>query len=95
MLVLTRKVGEQIIIGDDIRLIVVEIQGDKIRLGVCAPKRVVIDRLEVHERRKKDVADHAGLKPGPSLATEPLSDGSVARCAGIESFVRMAPSKKA
>jgi carbon storage regulator len=51
MLVLSRKVGEEIVIGDNIRLMVVSIQGDRMRLGISAPKEVVVDRQEVHEKR--------------------------------------------
>ena len=52
MLVLSRKVGEEIIIDDHIRIAVVAIKGDKVRIGVSAPKEVVVDRQEIHERRK-------------------------------------------
>jgi carbon storage regulator len=52
MLVLTRKVGEQIIIGDDVCVTVVAIHGDRIRLGITAPKETRVDRREIHERRK-------------------------------------------
>lgn len=48
MLVLTRKKGEQIIVNNDITIEVVEIRGDKVRIGVKAPKEVSIHRLEVH-----------------------------------------------
>jgi carbon storage regulator len=51
MLVLTRKVGEEIVIGDEIRVKVVAVQGDRIRLGIDAPRSVPVDRLEVHQRR--------------------------------------------
>ena len=51
MLVLTRKVGEEIIIGDDIHIMVVAIEGGKVRIGVSAPKEVVVDRQEVHDKR--------------------------------------------
>ncbi|MEX1028740.1 MAG: carbon storage regulator CsrA [Paenibacillaceae bacterium] len=47
MLVLSRKKGESIMIGDDIELVVVEIKGDQVRLGVKAPKDVSIYRHEV------------------------------------------------
>lgn len=50
MLVLTRKVGERIVIGDSIVLTVVRIQGDKIRLGIDAPQDVGIHREEVRDR---------------------------------------------
>ena len=47
MLVLTRKRGEQILIGDDIVLTIIEVRGDSIRVGIDAPRGVVIHRLEV------------------------------------------------
>ena len=65
MLVLTRKVGEEIVIGDNIRLAVVDIRGDKVRIGVSAPKEVVVDRQEVHERRKNVSAGAPALTPTP------------------------------
>lgn len=47
MLVLSRKKGESIMIGDDIELVVVEIKGDQVRLGVKAPKHIEVYRNEV------------------------------------------------
>jgi carbon storage regulator len=56
MLVLSRKKNESIIINDDITIVVVEIRGDKVRLGVEAPKEVPVHRNEVYEaiRRNQD-----------------------------------------
>lgn len=54
MLVLTRRVGEQIIIDDNIRLEVLEVKGGKVRFGVEAPASVRIDRLEIHQKRAED-----------------------------------------
>jgi carbon storage regulator len=51
MLVLTRKVGEQIIIDGNIIVTITAIEGNKIRLGVQAPKSVTVDRAEIHARR--------------------------------------------
>ena len=51
MLVLTRKVGEEIIIGDDIYVTVVAIHGATVRIGISAPKEVVVDRQEIAEKR--------------------------------------------
>jgi carbon storage regulator len=51
MLVLTRKTGEEIVIGDDIRVKVVAVQGDRVRIGIDAPRSVPVDRYEVHLRR--------------------------------------------
>jgi len=51
MLVLTRKVGETIVIGNNIHVTVVSVQGEKVRVGVIAPPNVIVDRQEIHERR--------------------------------------------
>lgn len=51
MLVLSRRVGEEIVINDNIRVTVVAVKGDRIRLGIVAPRDVSVDRAEVHERR--------------------------------------------
>lgn len=53
MLVLTRRVGEEIVIGDVIRIKVVEIRGGKVRIGIVAPEDVAVDRQEIHEKRKQ------------------------------------------
>lgn len=47
MLVLSRKVGEQIVIGEDIVLTVVDVRGDTVRLGIAAPRHVTVNRAEV------------------------------------------------
>lgn len=52
MLVLSRKRDEKIIIGDNIEIVVVEIRGDKVRLGISAPDEVPVHRQEVYERIK-------------------------------------------
>ncbi len=49
MLVLSRKKNESIVINDDITIVVVEIRGDKVRLGVEAPKEVPVHRSEVYQ----------------------------------------------
>jgi len=54
MLVLSRKKNERIMIGDDIILMVVEIRGDKIKIGIEAPASVAVDREEVREAKLKD-----------------------------------------
>ena len=50
MLILTRRVDERILIGDDITLCVLDIEGNRVRLGLDAPKSVSILREEVHKR---------------------------------------------
>lgn len=53
MLVLTRKLGQEIIIGDNIRIMVVDIDRGKIRLGVQAPKEIPVYRAELLEREQQ------------------------------------------
>jgi carbon storage regulator len=51
MLVLTRRIGDEIVINGHIRLKVTAIEGKRVRLGVAAPPEVRLDRAEVHRRR--------------------------------------------
>lgn len=51
MLVLSQKVGQEIVLGDGIRVKVASVQGDKVRLAITAPPDVIVDRLEIHEHR--------------------------------------------
>ena len=50
MLILTRKLGERITIGDDITITLLEIKGTQIKLGIEAPKSISIHRQEIYER---------------------------------------------
>ena len=59
MLVLSRKKNESIIIDDKITVVVVEIRGDKVRLGVEAPKEVPVHRKEVHDAIQRSAAEAA------------------------------------
>jgi carbon storage regulator len=63
MLVLSRQRDESIIIGDDIVLTVVDIRGDKVRLGITAPKDVPVHRQEVYDaiRRASEEGSADGL----------------------------------
>ncbi|MDR1986645.1 MAG: carbon storage regulator CsrA [Treponema sp.] len=66
MLILSRKVNEKIMIGEDISIAIIEIQGDHIRIGVDAPKAVKVFRQEVFDSIKsenKAAAESASLFP--------------------------------
>ena len=54
MLVLSRRQDETIMIGDDIEITVVEICGDKVRLGITAPARIPVHRKEVYDQIARD-----------------------------------------
>lgn len=60
MLVLSRKKNESIVINNDITIVVVEIRGDKVRLGVEAPKEVPVHRREVYDAIRRNDAPVAG-----------------------------------
>jgi len=60
MLVLSRKKNESILINDDIAIVVVEIRGDKVRLGIEAPKEVSVMRREVYEAMKRAQKSNEG-----------------------------------
>ena len=63
MLVLSRQRDETIMIGDDIEVTVVDIRGDKVRLGINAPKEISVHRKEVYEAIKKENKAAAQVKP--------------------------------
>lgn len=63
MLVLSRQRDQTIMIGDDIEITVVDIRGDKVRLGINAPQHVIVHRKEVYEAIKRENRAAAGLKP--------------------------------
>lgn len=69
MLVLTRKKNESIIIGDDITIVVVEVRGDKVRLGVEAPKDVSVHRREVFDAIRRA---EAAAKPAEDTGNWPV-----------------------
>ena len=60
MLVLSRQKDESIMIGDEVEIVIVDVRGDKVRLGITAPKNVSVHRREVYEaiqREKKEKAE--------------------------------------
>ncbi|MBN2289787.1 MAG: carbon storage regulator CsrA [Candidatus Glassbacteria bacterium] len=54
MLILTRKQGESVAIGDDIQVTVVEIQGKQVKLGVKAPREIAVHRQEIYEKIQEE-----------------------------------------
>lgn len=54
MLILTRRVGESVVIGDDISVTVLGVKGNQVRIGVTAPMDVAVHRQEIYERIKKE-----------------------------------------
>ncbi len=71
MLVLSRQRDESIIIGDNIVITVVDIRGDKVRLGIQAPTEIPVHRQEVYEAIQRE--NQRGGEPSDVPATKPLS----------------------
>ena len=59
MLILTRRVGERLMIGDDIAVTVLGVKGNQVRIGVNAPRDVAVHREEIYERIKRERAEQA------------------------------------
>src|SRR5947209_6470313 len=63
MLVLSRQRGEAIVIGDDIEITIVDIRGDKVRLGIHAPRSITVHRKEVYDAIKGENRAAAQMRP--------------------------------
>jgi len=73
MLVLSRHRDESIIIGDDIVITVVDIRGDKVRLGIAAPIEISVHRQEVYEAIQRENRQASRLEPQEARQIERLS----------------------
>lgn len=54
MLVLTRKINQSIVIGDDVEVVVLEVRGEQVRLGIKAPRTVAVHRKEIYEQIQEE-----------------------------------------
>lgn len=70
MLVLSRKKNESIVINNDITIVVVEIRGDKVRLGVEAPKEVPVHRREVYDAIKRNETEQPAVNDSATPTDE-------------------------
>lgn len=62
MLILTRRVGETLMIGDEVTVTVLGVKGNQVRIGINAPKDVAVHREEIYQRIKRE---QSGLPPEP------------------------------
>ena len=73
MLVLTRRIGQEIVIDGAIRITITAIDGNKVRIGITAPPAVRVDRAEVHRRRQDLVASVQPIIAMPRRVNRPSS----------------------
>ena len=73
MLVLSRTRDESIMIGDDVEIIIVDVRGDKVRLGITAPKCIPVHRREIYDaiQREKKEKEEAEKQPQAEQTQEP------------------------
>ncbi len=70
MLVLTRRTGEGIMIGDEIEVKILDISGEKVRVGIDAPREINVYRTEVFERIANEFEEHSGNGAGKPADAE-------------------------
>ena len=71
MLILTRRVGETLMIGDAVSVTVLGVKGNQVRIGIQAPKDVSVHREEIYRRIQREKEQHAaGTHPGPEAGAE-------------------------
>ena len=69
MLVLSRQRDESIMIGDDVEITIVDVRGDKVRLGITAPKSIPVHRREIYDAIQREKA--AAKQAEPQQSSEP------------------------
>ncbi len=63
MLVLTRKLHQSIVIGDGIEVVVLEVRGEQVRIGIKAPKNVAVHRKEIYDQIQEENRSSAEVRP--------------------------------
>ena len=72
MLILTRRVGETVMIGDEVAVTVLRVKGNQVRLGVNAPKSISVQREEIFQRIKRESAQ--GAQPVEVVETAEVAE---------------------
>jgi carbon storage regulator len=72
MLVLSRQKDESIMVGDEVEITIVDVRGDKVRLGISAPRSIAVHRKEVYEaiQREKEEQEQEQENPNPNSKTK-------------------------
>jgi carbon storage regulator len=71
MLILTRRVGESVVIGEDVTVTVLGVKGNQVRIGINAPKNVSVHREEIFERIKSGRGNDGGNSPADDQNSAP------------------------
>jgi carbon storage regulator len=71
MLILTRRVGETVMIGDDVTITVLGVKGNQVRVGINAPKSVAVHREEIYERIKREQRTDGAEEPKKAAEYSP------------------------
>jgi carbon storage regulator len=65
MLVLSRQRDESIMIGDEVEITIVDVRGDKVRLGITAPKSIPVHRREIYDAIQREKGEQTDVAPKP------------------------------
>ena len=81
MLILTRRVGETLKVGNDVDVTVLGVKGNQIRIGIKAPKNVAVHREEIFDRIQREAALAEKADPAHGAAAKPKTEGEVQEAA--------------
>jgi carbon storage regulator len=85
MLILTRRAGEALRIGDDIEVTIMAVNGSQVRIGINAPRDVAVDREEIAERKRRDRAgSQSAVETRSKSGTKSAEIGSEEQAIGTE-----------